>query len=177
MRCCPCQWSGCAEMMRCSLLFVAAAAALAGCAAPQPAIPSDSAVCVQSPEDAKRVVNVRRQLLTALNDGRLEAVIAIFDEKAVVVGPHAMGEKSPFGAIWTPALIREFFADRVMTPGYQFQLVGGQGVLAMDCNVAVLVGQTRVSLAGKEAEVTASMTLKKSGGTWRLWLLNLGELP
>lgn len=160
-----------------SLTCAAAVVAVAGCAAPRQAMPPQSAVCVQSPEDARQVANIRRQLLTALNERRLDAVMAMFDEKAVVVGPDVAGRPPVADAIWTPARIREFMADKVVAPGYRFHLVGGQGVLAMDCHVAVFADHTKVSLASKESDVTVSMTLKKTDGVWRLWLLNLGKLP
>ncbi|SEL26824.1 protein of unknown function [Roseateles sp. YR242] len=140
------------------------------------AVPHDAA-CVQSSDDVKQVANIRRQLWTALNQGNLDATMALLDQRAVLVGPDVNGAEPLANAVGTPGQIHDFLATKVMAAGYQFNLVGGHGLVALDCNVAVAAEKTKVSRDGNASEMIISTTLKKTDGHWQLWLLNLGKLP
>ncbi|WAC70823.1 DUF4440 domain-containing protein [Roseateles sp. SL47] len=162
------------------LVTLAACVALTGCAvksgAPVEALPQHLA-CAQSSDDVKQVTNLRRQLWTSLNQGHLDAVMALLDQRAVLVSPDANGAEPLANAVGTPAQIHDYFAKKILAAGYQFNLVGGQGLAVLDCKLAVVAEKTRVSRDGHTSEIVISSTLKKTDGQWRLWLLNLGKLP
>ncbi len=158
------------------------ALAMTGCAAPpetppREAVATSPSSCVQSADDLKQLVSVRRQFWAAINAGQLDQALSLFDDSALVVGPDVEAAGLVSEAARTPEQIRRFFADKVVAPGYQFNPVGGQGVAALSCGAAVTTERTRIGAGGQETETSISTTLKKVDGRWRVWMLNLGKLP